>query len=198
MSDTGTPVATATDPAAARKELQAADLARAQDAGWNNPVPFQYETVVGGTPAEDETRDTAVWLSDAAIYQWDDEFGDVGEPNPELEKMLFDDQYLQRAGGAIKALSFDITLEGPTKISPVRNVSHTNIDLCVFVDASANLSSSRMLVFTLSCSTTSSCASTGLQLRSRPTASPPSCPDMMSLLLLRQVSHLEHNPVSFR
>ena len=146
-------MATATDPAAARKEQQAADLARAQDAGWNNPVPFQYETVVGGTPAEDETRDTAVWLSDAAIYQWDDEFGDVGEPNPELEKMLFDDQYLQRAGGAIKALSFDITLEGPTKISPVRNVSHTNIDLCVFVDASANLSSSRMLVFTLSCST---------------------------------------------
>jgi hypothetical protein len=77
-------------------------------------------------------------------------------------------------------------------------VSHTNIDLCVFVDSSANLSSSRMLVFTLSCSTTSSCASTGLQLRSRPTASPPSCPDMMLLLLLRQVSHLEPNPVSFR
>ncbi|RYO27653.1 ATP-dependent RNA helicase [Alternaria arborescens] len=140
MSDTGAPVATATDPAAARKEQQAADLARAQDAGWNNPVPFQYETVVGGTPAEDETRDTAVWLSDAAIYQWDDEFGDVGEPNPELEKMLFDDQYLQRAGGAIKALSFDITLEGPAKISPVRNfedaglhpVMLDNVKLCQY------------------------------------------------------------------
>jgi ATP-dependent RNA helicase DDX3X len=124
MSDAGAPDATATDPAAARKEQQASDLARAQEAGWNNPVPFQYETVVGGTPAEDETRDTAAWLSDAAIYQWDDEFGDVGEPNPELEKMLFHDEYLQRAGGAIKALSFDVTLEGPTKINPVRNVSY--------------------------------------------------------------------------
>jgi len=129
---------TATDAAAARKEQQAQDLARAQEAGWNNPVPFQYDTVVGGTPAEDDTRDTAVWLSDAAIYQWDDEFGDVGEPNPELEKMLFADQYLQRAGGAIKALSFDVALSGPTKISPVRNVSHCNLSLKVFAHSIAN------------------------------------------------------------
>jgi ATP-dependent RNA helicase DDX3X len=134
MSDAGAPDATAADPAATRKAQQAADLARAQEAGWNNPVPFQYETVVGGTPADDETRDTAAWLSDAAIYQWDDEFGDVGEPNPELEKILFDDQYLQRAGGAIKALSFDVTLEGLTKINPVRNVSDQNMDSNVFVD----------------------------------------------------------------
>ncbi|KAI4912043.1 hypothetical protein J4E90_006863 [Alternaria incomplexa] len=141
MSDAGAPEATATDAGAARKEQQAQDLARAQEAGWNNPVPFQYETVVGGTPAEDDTRDTAVWLSDAAIYQWDDEFGDVGEPNPELEKMLFTDQYLQRAGGAIKALSFDVTLSGPTKISPVRNFEDAglhpimldNVKLCQYV-----------------------------------------------------------------
>jgi ATP-dependent RNA helicase DDX3X len=135
MSDATAPDVTAADPSAARKEQQAQDLARAQEAGWANPVPFQYETVVGGTPAEGDTRDTAVWLSDAAIYQWDDELGDVGAPNPELEKMLFADQYLQRAGGAIKALSFDVTLEGPTKISPVRNVSNPNASL----NASTNL-----------------------------------------------------------
>ena len=123
MSDAGA-TDTVASPAADRKEQQAQDLARAKDAGWTNPIPFQYDSVVGGTPAEDETRESAVWLSDAAIYQWDDDFGDVGEPNPELEKMLFLDEYLQRAGGAIKALSFDVTLEGPTKISPVRNVSH--------------------------------------------------------------------------
>ncbi|KNG47246.1 DEAD-domain-containing protein [Stemphylium lycopersici] len=131
---------TVASPSADRKEQQAQDLARAKDAGWTNPIPFQYESVVGGNPAEDETRESAVWLSDAAIYQWDDDFGDVGEPNPELEKMLFLDEYLQRAGGAIKALSFDVTLEGPTKISPVRNfedaglhpVMLENVKLCQY------------------------------------------------------------------
>jgi ATP-dependent RNA helicase DDX3X len=145
MSDVGTPEVAA-DPAVARKEQQAQDLARARDAGWTDRMPFMYESVVGGTPAEDETRDTAVWLSDAAIYEWDDEFGDVGEPNPELEKMLFQDEYLQRAGGAIKALSFDVSLEGPNKISPVRNVSHFTHNLSFDC---ANHDSLRMLAFTL-------------------------------------------------
>jgi ATP-dependent RNA helicase DDX3X len=123
MSDAGA-FEVAADPAAARKELQAQDLARVKEAGWTNPIPFKYESVVGGTPAEDETRDDAVWLSDAAIYQWDDDFGDVGEPNPELEKMLYDNEFLQRQGGAIQALSFNVNVEGPEKIHPVRNVSY--------------------------------------------------------------------------
>ncbi|KAF2856763.1 DEAD-domain-containing protein [Plenodomus tracheiphilus IPT5] len=123
MSEAGAPDAGPDAAALARKEQAAIDLARAKEAGWNNPVPFQYETVVGGTPAEDETRDAAVWLSDAAIYEWDDEFGDIAPANPELEKALFHEQHLQRIGGAIKALSFDVNVEGPTKVQPVRNAS---------------------------------------------------------------------------
>lgn len=134
MSDAGTPEAGLDAAAIARKEQQSQDLARAKDAGWANPMPFQYETVVGGTPAEDETRDEAVWLSDAAIYQWDDDYGDVGASNPELEKMLFQEEYLQRAGGAIKALSFDVNVEGPTKIQPVRNVSKLPLLLLALTD----------------------------------------------------------------
>lgn len=93
MSDAGetrarpAPPPLSEEAVAARKEQLNKDLARAKDAGWNNPIPFNYESVVGGEAAPDETRDSAAWLSDAAIYQWDDEFGDVGEPNPELEKM---------------------------------------------------------------------------------------------------------------
>ncbi|KAH9868465.1 hypothetical protein J1614_007537 [Plenodomus biglobosus] len=123
MTDAGAPDTGLDAAALARKEQAAANLARAKEAGWNNQIPFQYETVVGGTPAEGETRDSAVWLSDAAVYEWDDEFGDVAPPNPELEKVLFLEQHLQRAGGAIKALSFDVSIEGPTKVQPVRNVS---------------------------------------------------------------------------
>jgi ATP-dependent RNA helicase DDX3X len=84
MSHAGAPEVAA-NPAAARKEQQAQDLARVKEAGWTHPIPFKYESVVGGTPAEDETRNSAVWQSDAAVYQWDDDFGDVGEPNPDLE-----------------------------------------------------------------------------------------------------------------
>lgn len=123
MSDAVVPDAGLDAGALARKEEAAANVARAKEAGWNNQIPFQYETVVGGTPAEDETRDDAVWLCNAAIYEWDDEFGDVAPPNPELEKLLYEEQNLQRAGGAIKALSFDVNIEGPTKIQPVRNAS---------------------------------------------------------------------------
>lgn len=102
----------------------AADSTQARiDAHRNNLIPFNYESVVGGEAAPDETRRDAQWLSDAAIYQWDDEFGDVGEPNPELEKHLFDDENLQRAGGSIKALSYEVAVEGPEKVLPVRDVS---------------------------------------------------------------------------
>lgn len=100
-----------------------ADSIRAStDAHRNNPIPFNYETVAGGEPEPDEVQPEARWLSDAAVYQWDDEFGDVGEPNPELEKVLFDDEHLQRAGRAIKALSYEVTVEGPEKVLPVRDV----------------------------------------------------------------------------
>jgi len=124
MSDAGATYAVV-DPVAARKEQQAQDLARAKEAGWTDPVPFEYQNPAGSAPAGDETRENVAWLSDAAIYQWDDDFGDVGDPNPELEKMLFDDEFHQRAGNAIKALSFEVTVEGPNKLHPVRNVSHT-------------------------------------------------------------------------
>lgn len=105
--------------------LSAESNRAATDTRRNNPIPFNYETVVGGEAEKDETRQDAVWLSDAAVYQWDDEFGDVGEPNPELEKMLFDDDNLQRAGGAIKALSYDVATEGPEKIHPICEVKYS-------------------------------------------------------------------------
>lgn len=102
----------------ARQELEAQAFARAKEAGWNKPLNDSN----GPEPVEDEARQEAVWLSDAAVYQWDDEFGEVGEPNPELEKQLFSGDHLSRVGAHIKALSFEVLVEGPTKVHPVRNV----------------------------------------------------------------------------
>jgi len=126
MSDAGSN-AGLDEAAIARKAQMAEDLARAKAAGWTDPIPFNYAPVQDGEAGPDETRDAAVWLSDAAVYAWDDEFGDVGEPNPDLEKMLFSGEHLQRAGGAIKALSFNVTVEGPERIQPTRTVSRFTV-----------------------------------------------------------------------
>ena len=87
-----------------------------KEAGWNDPIPFNYDTVTGGTAPVDENRATAPWLSDAAVYEWDDEYGKVGPKNEALEAELFTGEHLTRAGGAIKALSFDVAHEGVVRI----------------------------------------------------------------------------------
>ncbi|OAL06089.1 DEAD-domain-containing protein [Phaeosphaeriaceae sp. SRC1lsM3a] len=139
MSDAGVNVTT--DAAAeARKQQQAEDLKRAKDAGWNDPTPFKYEATANGETVEPDNRDSAAWLSDAAIYQWDDDFGEVGEPNPELEKQLFADENIQRRGGSLNALTFEVSLEGPLKVQPVREfddaglhpVMRLNVKLCQY------------------------------------------------------------------
>ncbi|KAF2192525.1 DEAD-domain-containing protein [Zopfia rhizophila CBS 207.26] len=125
------------------KEL-AENLAKAKEAGWNNPIPFNYESVTGGSGASEAVGEGGVvlttWLSEAAVYQWDDEYGDVGPVNIELERQLFHDEHLMRAGGAIKALSFDVFVEGPEKVAPVRDfddsglhpVMRENVRLCQY------------------------------------------------------------------
>ena len=178
------------DAAATRLKQQAENVAKAREAGWNDPVPFNYETVQGGQPAVDDTRDGAEWLSDAAIYQWDDDFGDVGDKNPELEKMLFEGPDRMRAGHQIKALKFEIEVSGPEKLSPVREVcisSHINISNASLTDI---VNSSTRLASTLSCWRTSNSASTRIRLPFRATVFLLCSLDTMSSLLLRPVCML--------
>ncbi|KAF1913725.1 P-loop containing nucleoside triphosphate hydrolase protein [Ampelomyces quisqualis] len=139
MSDAGSNLGL-DEAALARKQQLAENLAIAKAAGWQKPIPFNYDTASGEHAGAEETRDSAAWLSDAVIYAWDDEFGEIGEPNPELEKMLFDDENIQRAGGAIKALSFDVNVEGPERVPPVREFNDAglhpamlqNVKLCKY------------------------------------------------------------------
>lgn len=57
---------------------------------------------LAGQEGEDEhgmyTAEVPVWASNAAKYEWDDEYGDVGPAHPVLEKQLFRDRYIARAG----------------------------------------------------------------------------------------------------
>jgi ATP-dependent RNA helicase DDX3X len=78
--------------------------------GWVQKTAYDYDTYNKGTrelaeaveaqasaaPVGDEEVTDAVggirpgdWSSNAAVYQWSDEFGEVGPAFPDLEKQLF-------------------------------------------------------------------------------------------------------------
>ncbi|KAF1975451.1 DEAD-domain-containing protein [Bimuria novae-zelandiae CBS 107.79] len=109
MSDAGTNGVAVVDDAAATSKAQqkAEDLQRATEAGWQKPIPFEYG--VAAAPNTEDTGDAAKWLSDAVVYEWTDDYGDVGPENPELEKELFEDPDIQRQGtlDGLKNLSFE-------------------------------------------------------------------------------------------
>lgn len=133
MSDAGTPVVDSNPAAAARKEQEAKDLERAKEAGWHETILTQYVAGDGSAVEPDETHEAASWLSDAAVYEWDDEYGDVGPVNPALEQQLYLDPTIQRAGQGIKALEFKVEVIGP-KVLPVRDVRFDHSHLPFITD----------------------------------------------------------------
>lgn len=75
-----------------------------QEAGWVAKQAYDYETynksskelfdeglAPGGLGAQD-------WASNAAKYEWDEEYGDVGPAFPELEAQLFGGELRMRTG----------------------------------------------------------------------------------------------------
>ncbi|KAJ6443969.1 meiotically up-regulated protein [Purpureocillium lavendulum] len=63
------------------------------------------------------------WDGNARIYQWDNDFGDVGPKFPELELELFGDPALrhERVGLDFSKINeIEVQQEGPVKIDPIR------------------------------------------------------------------------------
>lgn len=78
---------------------EAAALARQK--GWTAPEKYDYErynATGGAPPVEEELPAELIWGARAAKYEWKDEYGDVGPANPELEKMLFHNEFTNRRG----------------------------------------------------------------------------------------------------
>ncbi|KAJ4358174.1 uncharacterized protein N0V89_002753 [Didymosphaeria variabile] len=98
------------------------DLQRATEAGWQKPIPFEYQAA-GGAAGPDDEPENVKWLSDAVVYEFIDDIGEVGAPDLALEKQLFEDPDMQRRGteAGMKNLSFEIKIDGPEKIAPFRN-----------------------------------------------------------------------------
>lgn len=91
-------------------EEDAAFRSKAQEAGWTETVPVNYTR----QSACDEEYQTAV-------YEWNDEYGDVGPAIPELEQQLYGGEFRLRQGDHMQALKLDVTVEGPERILPIRS-----------------------------------------------------------------------------
>jgi ATP-dependent RNA helicase DDX3X len=90
-------------------ETGAAQAKNPQEHGWVAKTDYDYTMYMKSSKelaeAEAAAKDTAEqgvdvggWASNAAIYDWDDDFGDVGPRHPELEKQLFGSENHVRIG----------------------------------------------------------------------------------------------------
>ena len=126
MSDSAGP---AVEPTAAGREASPShvpedsnqvlvDREELRAAGWFEPSSALVNDKEGEDPL------IPAWLSDAAVYEYDGEVGDVGPVNEELEKQLFHSDLIVRAGYSIEALHFKIDVESDVaqNVLPVKDV----------------------------------------------------------------------------
>jgi hypothetical protein len=100
------------------KKLDKAELVeKARAAGWNETTAFNYEEFqrTGGNDTN--------WYGSARVYEWKDEYGEVGPEVPELEDILFGGEFVMRQGEHMGALHYNVQQEGPKRIQPVAKVS---------------------------------------------------------------------------
>ncbi|KAK7426764.1 hypothetical protein QQZ08_006800 [Neonectria magnoliae] len=108
--------------------------APATEPKWTEPQSIDYTALSSENPNQ-------VWGSDARVYDWKDEFGDVGPKYPELELELFGEPSTRKEQTGLdfsRIESIEVQQEGPVKIDPVRTfrdaglhpVMLENVELC--------------------------------------------------------------------
>jgi len=112
-TDNGKPLASEHVTATMNKEDL---LTRAKVAGWTEKTAFNYDEFKrqGGNDTD--------WHGAAKVYEWKDEYGDVGPRVEELEKMLFGGEFLMRVGDHLKNLEYSVVIEGPEKLESIKSV----------------------------------------------------------------------------
>ena len=71
-----------------------ANVDQIRQAGWVEPVKYDYDTYnAKEREVSEQQPDLPSWATNATKYEWSDEYGDIGPAHPELEKMLFGDEY---------------------------------------------------------------------------------------------------------
>jgi hypothetical protein len=130
--------------------------AKARSHGYTAPVPYDYSTYQPGAGAVIKTEEAdgedilAPAVSSNAVaraprYEWLDEFGDIGPEIPELEAILFTDEFRQEAGmgrRTIQGIRTDIVESSTQKtLHSVSTVSYQHLSL--MTNANFNHSSRR-------------------------------------------------------
>ena len=117
MSDNGEVQAQGGDATAGANMSKEDYNAKARAAGWTETTAFDYDQFqrMGGNDA--------TWHATAGVYEWNDEYGDVGPEVPELERVLFGGEFQMTKGNHMEALDLEVTVEGPDKLSYIRKVS---------------------------------------------------------------------------
>lgn len=88
-----------------KSNMNSEAAAVAREKGWVEPQGYDYAKYNAAAPQQKPAEasdavnsDEPEWAANAAKYEWSEEFGDVGPPNPELEKMLFHNEFINRVG----------------------------------------------------------------------------------------------------
>ncbi|KAL4781795.1 P-loop containing nucleoside triphosphate hydrolase protein [Aspergillus varians] len=127
------------------KNAEASAIAR--EKGWVAPEGYNYEKYTTAPsldrPAEngEDLQDEAVpeWAANAAKYEWNDEYGDVGPQNLRLEEQLFRSEFINRTGLKIANLrNIEVIAESHERPSPIKSfddaglhpIMRDNIRLC--------------------------------------------------------------------
>ena len=92
-------------------------LKKARDAGWTETTAFNYEEFqrTGGNNTD--------YHGASRVYEWNEEYGEVGPESPELEHMLFGGEFVMRRGEHNEHLDLSVTLEAREQYAPICNAS---------------------------------------------------------------------------
>ena len=100
VAASGDSAAVAPAPAAAAASASATPQAH----GWVEKSAYNYDVYTKSSKEVDEAKadyeangvEVGEWAGNAAVYKWDDDFGDVGPRFPELEKQLFGGEVMKQ------------------------------------------------------------------------------------------------------
>ncbi|KAK3071842.1 hypothetical protein LTR53_007904 [Teratosphaeriaceae sp. CCFEE 6253] len=112
------PEAKAPKPTLTKEEYEA----QVHSHGWGKSTPFDYEEFkrTGG--------DSGKWGGQAAVYEWKDEYGDVGPEILELERELFGSEFKMKKGEHYDHLAtIKVRVDATEKVVPIREFDQAGL-----------------------------------------------------------------------
>ncbi|KAN0106257.1 DEAD domain containing protein [Hyaloscypha variabilis] len=130
-------------PAEHGSEAPATEKKDPQAYGWVAPTKYDYETFNKTTKELEEAQASAEvpenpaefggifsgdWANKGALYEWKEEYGDVGPRFEALEKQLFGSDYHVRTGIKFDRIQqISVTQEGNVRIDPITSFDNAGL-----------------------------------------------------------------------